>query len=61
MPLPLPVLDDRSYQDLVDGMRERLPRIGAALDRSQRLRSRHHAARAVLRIWATRCSIASIA
>lgn len=26
MPLPLPVLDDRDYQALADGMRERLPR-----------------------------------
>jgi predicted phage baseplate assembly protein len=26
MPLPLPVLDDRGYQELIDGMRERLPR-----------------------------------
>ena len=26
MPLPMPVLDDRDYQVLVDGMRERLPR-----------------------------------
>ncbi|MEJ1961445.1 MAG: putative baseplate assembly protein [Gammaproteobacteria bacterium] len=27
MPLPLPVLDDRDYQQLVDSMRERLPRL----------------------------------
>lgn len=27
MALPLPVLDDRGFQELVDGMRERLPRI----------------------------------
>ncbi|MEO8017666.1 MAG: putative baseplate assembly protein, partial [Pseudomonadota bacterium] len=27
MPLPMPVLDDRGFQELIDGMRERLPRI----------------------------------
>ena len=27
MPLPMPVLDDRGFQELADGMRERLPRI----------------------------------
>jgi predicted phage baseplate assembly protein len=27
MPLPLPVLDDRGFEELIEGMRERLPRI----------------------------------
>ena len=47
MKLPEIQLDDRRFQDLVSEARLRINRVVPGVDRAQRLRSRHHADRAV--------------